>query len=194
MFNARRTHGRMVLASTAALVTIFTLGSATSAQASSVWDRVAACESGGNWAISTGNGFYGGLQFTHQTWQGYGGGRYAFNANRASKAEQILVAKRTLSAQGPGAWPVCSVRAGLTRASGRGAGVSVVSRATVRSRLLVVDGVMGPLTRAEMARHRIYLNTTPAILAWQARLRVTKDGVVGPITTAALQRWLNFHH
>jgi LysM repeat protein len=96
-------------------------GIATSAPAhadSSVWDRVAACESGNRWNISTGNGFYGGLQFTHSTWIGYGGGAYASNANGASRTQQIAIAQRVLVGQGPGAWPVCSVRAGLTRSSG----------------------------------------------------------------------------
>jgi resuscitation-promoting factor RpfA len=93
------------------------------AQASgSVWDRVAACESGGNWSISTGNGFYGGLQFTHSTWIGYGGGRYASNANGASRSEQIAIAQRVLAGQGPGAWPVCSRKAGLTRSNGGASG------------------------------------------------------------------------
>ncbi|WP_265444589.1 transglycosylase family protein [Flexivirga meconopsidis] len=84
----------------------------------STWDRVAACESGGNWSINTGNGFYGGLQFTKQTWLGYGGGAYAPTANLASKSAQIAIAEKVLASQGPGAWPVCSVRAGLTRGGG----------------------------------------------------------------------------
>jgi resuscitation-promoting factor RpfA len=81
------------------------------AHASSVnWDAVAQCESGGNWAINTGNGFYGGLQFTHQTWIGYGGGAYANNANEASRTEQIAIAEKVLAGQGIGAWPVCGPR------------------------------------------------------------------------------------
>lgn len=84
----------------------------------SVWDRVANCESSGNWKISTGNGFYGGVQFTHSTWIAYGGGAYANNANGATKAEQIAIARRVLASQGPGAWPVCSKKAGLTRSTG----------------------------------------------------------------------------
>lgn len=84
----------------------------------SVWDRVASCESGGNWQINTGNGYYGGLQFSHSTWIGYGGGRYAYNASIATRSEQIAIAQRTLAGQGPGAWPVCGPRAGLTRANG----------------------------------------------------------------------------
>ena len=71
------------------------------------WSAIAACESGGNWSASTGNGFYGGLQFTEQTWLGYGGGQYASSANLATKAQQIAVAERVLAGQGIGAWPVC---------------------------------------------------------------------------------------
>ncbi|MEY9835231.1 transglycosylase family protein [Streptacidiphilus sp. EB103A] len=88
------------------------------AASSSVWDKVAACESGGDWQINTGNGYYGGLQFSASTWAAYGGEHYASTANRATEAEQITVAQRVLQGQGPGAWPVCSVRAGLTRSNG----------------------------------------------------------------------------
>jgi Transglycosylase-like domain/LysM domain len=71
------------------------------------WSAIAACESGGNWSISTGNGFYGGLQFTEGTWLANGGGQYAPSANLATPAEQIAVAGRVLASQGIGAWPVC---------------------------------------------------------------------------------------
>jgi LysM repeat protein len=71
------------------------------------WPAIAACESGGNWSADTGNGFYGGLQFTEGTWLGYGGGQYAPSANLASAADQIAVAERVLAGQGIGAWPVC---------------------------------------------------------------------------------------
>ena len=74
------------------------------------WAAIAACESGGNWSASTGNGFYGGLQFTEQTWLGYGGGRYAPSANLATPAQQIAVAQQVLAGQGIGAWPVCGAR------------------------------------------------------------------------------------
>ena len=95
------------------------IGTASSASAAgSVWDRVAACESGGNWSINTGNGYYGGLQFVSSTWRGFGGGQYASRADLATKSEQIAVAQRVLKVQGPGAWPVCSKRAGLTRTNG----------------------------------------------------------------------------
>jgi hypothetical protein len=71
------------------------------------WDAVALCESGGDWSINTGNGYYGGLQFSSSTWLSYGGGAYAPRADLATKAEQIAVAEKVLAAQGPGAWPTC---------------------------------------------------------------------------------------
>jgi murein DD-endopeptidase MepM/ murein hydrolase activator NlpD len=80
----------------------------------SVWDKVAKCESTNNWSINTGNGYYGGLQFTQSTWEAYGGLKYAARADLATKAEQIAVAEKVLAGQGAGAWPVCSVKAGLT--------------------------------------------------------------------------------
>jgi len=71
------------------------------------WPAIAACESGGNWGTNTGNGFYGGLQFTEGTWLANGGGQYAASANLATPAQQIAVAERVLASQGIGAWPVC---------------------------------------------------------------------------------------
>ncbi|OIJ87404.1 transglycosylase family protein [Streptomyces colonosanans] len=81
-------------------------GSASAATATE-WDAVAQCESGGNWSINTGNGFYGGLQFTSSTWAAYGGTAYAPRADLATKAQQIAVAEKVLAGQGKGAWPVC---------------------------------------------------------------------------------------
>lgn len=115
-------------AAAAALSLGFGMASTAPAEgATSVWDRVAQCESGGNWRINTGNGFYGGLQFSRSTWIAYGGGQYASTANRATKAEQIAIARRTLASQGPGAWPVCSRRAGLTRSSGHASSTATPS-------------------------------------------------------------------
>ncbi len=73
----------------------------------SEWDRVASCESGGNWGINTGNGYHGGLQFSQGTWSSHGGGEYASSANQATRDQQIAVAERVLASQGRGAWPVC---------------------------------------------------------------------------------------
>ena len=81
------------------------------------WDQVARCESGGNWAINTGNGYQGGLQFSPGTWSSHGGGEYASAANMATKDQQIAVAERVLASQGRGAWPVCGT--GLSRSTPR---------------------------------------------------------------------------
>ena len=74
------------------------------------WDRIADCESHGNWAINTGNGFYGGVQFDYGTWAANGGLRYAPRADLATREEQIAIAEVTQARQGWGAWPVCSAR------------------------------------------------------------------------------------
>jgi resuscitation-promoting factor RpfA len=89
--------------------------------AGTVWDKVAQCESSGNWKINTGNGYYGGLQFLGSTWRGYGGRQYAPMAHQATKAEQIAVARRVLADVGAGAWPTCGRRAGLNRSNGKAA-------------------------------------------------------------------------
>ena len=73
------------------------------------WDAIAQCESGGNWSTSTGNGYYGGLQFTQSTWKAYGG---TGNPQNASREQQIAVAERVLQGQGIGAWPVCGKKGG----------------------------------------------------------------------------------
>ena len=73
------------------------------------WDAIAQCESGGNWSTSTGNGYYGGLQFTQSTWKAYGG---TGSPQGASREQQIAVAERVLQGQGIGAWPVCGGKGG----------------------------------------------------------------------------------
>ncbi|MGW0556187.1 transglycosylase family protein [Streptomyces sp. NPDC002926] len=87
-------------------------GSASAADAAT-WDRVAECESGGMWSADLGNGFYGGLQFTQEAWQDFGGTAYAPTADLASRSQQIAVAEKVLDAQGPQAWATCSLIAGL---------------------------------------------------------------------------------
>ncbi len=114
---AKRNRVRMVvMAGAVAALPVAGLVTATTASAASVstWDAVAQCESTGNWSINSGNGFYGGLQFTSSTWAAFGGTAYAPQANLATKAQQIAIAEKVLASQGPGAWPVCSVKAGLT--------------------------------------------------------------------------------
>ncbi|MFL6130002.1 MAG: transglycosylase family protein [Mycobacteriales bacterium] len=101
------------VAAAAGVAAVTPLLAAGPAHADSVnWDAIAQCESGGNWSTSTGNGYYGGLQFSQGTWLAYGGGQYAPTANLASRSQQIAVAERTLAGQGIGAWPVCGKRAG----------------------------------------------------------------------------------
>ena len=80
---------------------------------SSIWDTLAQCEAGGDWTADTGNGFYGGLQFTAGTWLEHGGGRFAPAANYASREQQIAVAQRVLETQGWVAWPACSLKLGF---------------------------------------------------------------------------------
>ncbi|MBU8861097.1 MULTISPECIES: transglycosylase family protein [unclassified Micromonospora] len=92
-------------------------GPAAPASAGVNWDAVARCESGGNWKINTGNGYYGGLQFSRATWNGYGGRKYAARADLASRSEQIAVAEKVLRGQGIGAWPVCGRKGGSASAA-----------------------------------------------------------------------------
>ena len=84
--------------------------SASAPASGSVWDRLAQCESGGNWSINTGNGYSGGLQFSSGTWRANGG---TGSASNASRAEQIRVAERVRASKGWGAWPACSSKLGL---------------------------------------------------------------------------------
>lgn len=95
----------------------FLLAAPALAAPESTWDKLAQCESGGDWSINTGNGYYGGLQFTQSTWKAYGGTEYAPRADQATRDQQIAIAKRTLAGQGWGAWPACSAKIG---ASGSG--------------------------------------------------------------------------
>ncbi|GGJ02670.1 LysM peptidoglycan-binding domain-containing protein [Streptomyces brasiliensis] len=116
---ARKARTTAVLAGAALLVPLGLLAATGNAAAADngVWDRIAQCESGGNWHINTGNGYYGGLQFSAGTWRAYGGTAYASTADRASRAQQIAVATQVQHAQGWGAWPVCSARAGASGAA-----------------------------------------------------------------------------
>ncbi|MEW2811553.1 transglycosylase family protein [Streptomyces massasporeus] len=116
--NARKNQVRTtaVLAGAALLAPLGLLAATGNAAAadSGVWDRIAQCESGGDWHINTGNGYYGGLQFAPSTWKAYGGTAYAPTADRASRSQQIAVATKVQRAQGWGAWPTCSARAGAS--------------------------------------------------------------------------------
>lgn len=93
---------------------LITVGTAHAAPVDT-WEKVAACESTSNWHINSGNGYYGGLQFSGSTWAAYGGTAFAARADLATEGQQIAIAEKVLEGQGPGAWPACSGQAGLTR-------------------------------------------------------------------------------
>ncbi|MGB3440748.1 MAG: transglycosylase family protein [Actinophytocola sp.] len=113
----RRTIARVVLTGFAVGAPLAVAPAFASAEQPVNWDAIAECESGGNWSINTGNGYYGGLQFSPSTWAANGGTGSAANA---SKAEQIRVANNVLQTQGIGAWPVCGKRAGASGGGGGG--------------------------------------------------------------------------
>ncbi len=102
-------------AATLALTATLSPATAGTADAATLrdWDRLARCESGQRWHIHTGNGYYGGLQFSSSTWRGFGGRRFAPYAHRATRLQQIRIGQRVRRAQGWRAWPVCSYRVGL---------------------------------------------------------------------------------
>lgn len=114
---AKKNMQRAAIATTGGMTAIV-VGTATASPAlaapDTAWDALAECESGGNWSINTGNGYYGGVQFSQSTWEAFGGSDFATRADLATREQQITVAERTLEGQGWGAWPVCSTNAGVT--------------------------------------------------------------------------------
>ncbi|MCW2696940.1 MAG: Transglycosylase domain protein, partial [Modestobacter sp.] len=104
--HARRTALRAGTVAVGAAIGIGLLAGPASA-AERDWTGVAQCESSGNWQINTGNGYYGGLQFSSSTWLGHGGGEFAARADLATPVQQVTVAERVLLTQGAGAWPTC---------------------------------------------------------------------------------------
>ena len=116
----RRSAARMIVTTLVALLPVGLLGAVFPAPAQAAtlrtWERLAACESGGRWHINTGNGYYGGVQFSGSTWLAYGGGRYAHRADLATRDQQIRIAEKVLKDVGWHAWPACSAKLGLTAA------------------------------------------------------------------------------
>jgi resuscitation-promoting factor RpfA len=167
-----------------ALTAAVSADAATSTQ----WDQLAQCESGGNWSISTGNGFYGGLQFTDSTWLGYGGGAFASTANKASREQQITVAAKVAAAQGWSAWPVCSGKAGLSGASVSSpvmarAG-STVSRSTTRQPLATNPAKGGSIGKG---KHVVQAGETLSSIAqanhlggWQQLFAANRNEIKNP--------------
>ena len=143
------------------------IATSTSAQAGTVWDRVAKCESGGNWSINTGNGFYGGLQFTSSTWKGFGGGRYA----SPGRPGQQVAADHHRQEGAEGAGPRC------VAALQPGRGPDPRQRRRRRRR---VDGGRVAFHRSHVAPQGLH---RPA-----GKLAV--DGIRGPKTNSAIERWV----
>ncbi|MFZ3496901.1 peptidoglycan DD-metalloendopeptidase family protein [Streptomyces sp. 5.8] len=114
-FPSARTLAGLVVAGIAAPAAVGLVAQPASAASVGTWDKVAQCESTNGWSIDTGNGYYGGLQFSSSTWAEFGGRQYAPQADQATKAQQIAVAEKVLAVQGPGAWPSCGKLAGLQR-------------------------------------------------------------------------------
>jgi resuscitation-promoting factor RpfA len=170
-----RTRRLVTSGALAAGATIVGLGLvATPAQAAD-WSGVAQCESGGNWAINTGNGFYGGLQFTQSTWNAYGGQAYASRADLASASEQIAVAEKVLAGQGKGAWPVCG-----KNLSG---GTTSVPAATVKTTTVTPKKTtVTPKSTTKSATPRT-TTVTPKKTAVTPKATVTPKSTVAPKTT-----------
>ena len=108
--NIKRTAAAILLAGCG----IASVAPASNAADLATWEKLAQCESGGHWSINTGNGFYGGIQFTQESWNGVG---MTGSPHTASKETQIEAAERLLAIQGWGAWPACSAKYGLSGAA-----------------------------------------------------------------------------
>lgn len=107
---------RMFVATLVAVISALTpalLASPAEGATLRTWKRLAQCESGQRWHINTGNGYYGGLQFSYETWHGYGGGDFAEYPHEATREEQIIVAERLHAARGFQPWPACRIKLGL---------------------------------------------------------------------------------
>ncbi|MET9698299.1 transglycosylase family protein [Streptomyces sp. NPDC006529] len=154
------------VAGVAVAAPLMTAGAA-SAATTSQWDAVAACESGGNWSINTGNGYYGGVQFSSSTWAAYGGKAYAPQANQATKSQQIAIAEKVLKGQGKGAWPSCGV--GLSNAAYNGGAAEAPKQAKPEKKAekkaqpkQETKRAEAPVTRSERAETPAPVKKTPA--------------------------------
>lgn len=158
---ARRTLAGLVLAGAAGGAMLLGTAGTANAAAPVNWDAIAKCESGGNWHINTGNGFYGGLQFTQGTWAGYGGKAYAPRADLASREQQIAVAERTLAKQGIGAWPVCGKKAGAAGGSATNTGGATKKKSTTSTKKKSTTGTTRKNTTSS-TKKSTPTNTAPA--------------------------------
>ncbi|WP_163165541.1 transglycosylase family protein [Arthrobacter sp. Alg241-R88] len=149
-FRTAARRGATVAAISAAGIALSATG-ANAATSTSTWDALAQCESGGNWAINTGNGYSGGLQFSPSTWAAYGG---TGSAADASREQQIAVAEQVQASQGWGAWPSCAAQLGLSGGATGVAPQSVpVQSAPVQAPVQAAPVTSAPAVQAPAAKH-----------------------------------------
>lgn len=185
-----RTKNVIAKAPVAAGATAIGLGvlSTSPAQASTAthdWSGVAQCESGGNWSTNTGNGYYGGLQFSPSTWAGYGGSAYAARADLATPAQQVSVAEKVLAGQGIGAWPVCGkhLGGGTTAAAATPAAPAPTTKAPTTK----APTTSAPATPAPSAV------SAPATPEAAGSYTVVSGDTVGQIATAHEEGWRDLY-
>jgi len=183
-------HLRTLGLATAPLAAAIPFAMTNPAQAATThtWERLAGCESGGNWHINTGNGYYGGVQFNDGTWDANGGNKYASRADLATKSEQIAIAEKILDARGWSPWPACSSRLGLGRAEAAGNPGAPPSNDNASSRAAGNRQSTQPASRSRHRKapaHGVYVvrsgdtlsaiaNRTNAAGGWQGLYRINR--------------------
>lgn len=168
----RRSAAALILAATSATM----VAPASQAADLATWEKLAQCESGGNWSINTGNGFYGGLQFTQQSWNGVG---MSGSPQTASKEAQIEAGERLLAIQGWGAWPACTAKLGLSGAATPT--YTDPSNATVKSATVVAPQSN---TQTPVASNTYTAPVAPAVSAPVATVEAPAPVVESPVASA----------
>ncbi|MFF7769210.1 transglycosylase family protein [Streptomyces massasporeus] len=173
------------VAGAAVAAPLMAAGNASAATASE-WDAVAQCEAGGNWSINTGNGYYGGLQFSASTWAGYGGTKYAATADQATKAQQIEIGEKVLAGQGKGAWPVCGK--GLSSAAYTGGGSTSDSGSSSQSQQQSTESreTQQPASRSDerpAAKKTVTTPTGKKVKKGDGEYKVAKGDTLSSIAT-----------
>ncbi len=130
---AKKVTTTAALTGAAAAVPVLGIAGPAHAATGDTWNRLAQCESSGDWHINTGNGYYGGIQFSASTWREFGGGKYASRADLASRLEQIAIAEKVLDVQGWNAWPACSAKLGFGESDKSGSAGSPSGQDNARS-------------------------------------------------------------